>query len=152
MYGFSIFLYLGFAMVLYVIMWFMPSFSEVDLGSVIGHACVAENVDGMSFIWIPVLTFEIVMFPLAAYEALKQFKDGAWQACRLMQVMFRDSFAYFLLIVALNVTNLIVWIHVRDTLLSTTFTFHWIIDVNPRLSNVDEHSFGGTFRNSEGGH
>ncbi|KAJ3552639.1 hypothetical protein NM688_g4045 [Phlebia brevispora] len=123
MYTLSTLLCLAFAAELYVAVTFSPTFISVDLGPVIGNACVTENTTKMSFIWIPILTFEIIVFLLALYKGLEQLRNGAIQASRLMQVMIRDSFAYFFIIVAIDIVNLIAWIHIRATLRSVTFTF-----------------------------
>ncbi|KAJ3534775.1 hypothetical protein NM688_g7082 [Phlebia brevispora] len=123
MYALSTLLALAFGAELYVAVSFSPTFIAVDLGSPIGNVCVTENTSKMSFVWIPILTFEIIVFLLALYKGIEQFRNGAIQASGLMQVMIRDSFAYFLIIVAVDIANLIAWIHVRPTLRSVTFTF-----------------------------
>ncbi|KAJ3552635.1 hypothetical protein NM688_g4043 [Phlebia brevispora] len=113
----------AFAAELYIAVRFTPTFLAVSLGPPIGSVCVTQDMTKLTFIWIPILIFEIVVFLLALYKGLQQVQQRAIYASQLMQIMLRDSFAYFLIIVAIDIVNLIVWIHVRATLRSVTWTF-----------------------------
>ena len=44
---------------------------------------------------IPVLVLEIIVFLLAAYKGILELKNGAMYAPRLLQILIRDSLAYF---------------------------------------------------------
>ena len=48
---------------------------------------------------IPIVTFEVAIFLLVLYKTIEEYKsDGlVLQGSRLLQVLVRDSFAYFIM-------------------------------------------------------
>ncbi|KAF7797234.1 hypothetical protein EIP86_008426 [Pleurotus ostreatoroseus] len=70
---------------------------------------------------LPMIVFEAVVFLLAAYKGVQEWLNGILQRSRLMRIMIRDSLAYFIIIVALDVVNFVIWLHARESLVSVTF-------------------------------
>ena len=60
-------------------------------------ALLAESSRSNILCRIPVLVFEIIAFLLALYKGVEQLRNGAMRNSGLLQMMIRDSFAYFFL-------------------------------------------------------
>ncbi|KDQ60217.1 hypothetical protein JAAARDRAFT_32592 [Jaapia argillacea MUCL 33604] len=63
-------------------------------------------------LWIPIMTFESILFALALYKSACRFRstvpDG-WTGVSLLDVMIRDSVLYFFVTFAAYLMNAVVW-------------------------------------------
>ncbi|KDQ60213.1 hypothetical protein JAAARDRAFT_32589 [Jaapia argillacea MUCL 33604] len=63
-------------------------------------------------LWIPIITFESILFALALYKSACRFCStvpGGWTGVSLLDVMIRDSVLYFFVTFAVYLTNAVVW-------------------------------------------
>ncbi|KDQ53609.1 hypothetical protein JAAARDRAFT_430099 [Jaapia argillacea MUCL 33604] len=83
------------------------------------HMCIMTNVPSYYFaFWLCTTAFDALLFGLAAYEGFKDFSakrragtlgKGKWLRNTLMGVLLRDTFTYYLIVLALYIANAMVW-------------------------------------------
>ncbi|KAF7289752.1 hypothetical protein MIND_01348800 [Mycena indigotica] len=76
--------------------------------------------------WIPMLFFESLLCVLALYRGLRTFRASVslYQSGRhLVTILIRDSVLYFIVMFASYLTNLMVWLLARQTLLEVPIAF-----------------------------
>ncbi|PFH47895.1 hypothetical protein AMATHDRAFT_66576 [Amanita thiersii Skay4041] len=91
------------------------------------HVCLPLNVSSHFYaFWIPILFFETFLCILAIYRGFQTFKtDGSLfqSGRRLVGILIRDSVMYFIVMCATYLTNLLVWVLARQTLLEIPIGF-----------------------------
>ncbi|RDB17439.1 hypothetical protein Hypma_001612 [Hypsizygus marmoreus] len=89
--------------------------------------CVPSDVSTHFFaFWIPMLAFETLLCGLAIFKGYQTFKSSSspfLSGKHLVSILIRDSILYFLVMFATYLTNLLVWITARQTLLEIPIGF-----------------------------
>ncbi|KAJ7050358.1 hypothetical protein C8F01DRAFT_1264234 [Mycena amicta] len=89
--------------------------------------CRPNNVPHYFFaFWLPVLLFESLLCVLALYRGFQTFRASVslYQSGRhLVAILIRDSVLYFLVMFATYLTNLLVWLIARPSLLEVPVAF-----------------------------
>ncbi|KAJ3559930.1 hypothetical protein NM688_g41 [Phlebia brevispora] len=95
---------------LYIIASFLPVFEVVNLSSSVGNFCSPErDPKGLLLLWIPLVAFETALYLLVLYKVIEHSRNGTPSASRIMQVIIRDSIAYFFIIMTVDIANFITW-------------------------------------------
>ncbi|KDQ60221.1 hypothetical protein JAAARDRAFT_109238, partial [Jaapia argillacea MUCL 33604] len=75
--------------------------------------CAIARVPSFFYgLWIPIMTFESILFALALYKSacrLRSRVPDGWTGVSLLDVMIRDSVLYFFVTFAAYLTNAVVW-------------------------------------------
>jgi hypothetical protein len=89
--------------------------------------CVAFGIPSYFYtFWIPMLAFETVLCSLALYKGFQAlvFDGSVYHSGRgLVHILIRDSVAYFLVMFATYLTNLLFWILAPEQLLEIPIGF-----------------------------
>jgi len=89
--------------------------------------CVPHNLSDHFFVfWIPMLAFETLLCGLALFRGYQTFRssNGPFASGKhIVGILIRDSLLYFLVMFATYLTNLLVWIGLRQSLLEIPIGF-----------------------------
>jgi len=78
------------------------------------HFCVVTSIPSFFYAtWIPIVTFETLLFSLALFKGYQSWKSEVptgWSGQVALNILIRDSILYFLVVFATYLTNMFIWI------------------------------------------
>jgi len=131
--------------------------SPIDLPH--GRFCLVDSVDNSLFaFWIPILSFESLLFGLAFVHGYREYMHGwrdtevfkVFDTRRLSNILVQDSILYFLAVGSVYLAYLVLWITEHSTLLEAVSAFSVVLSsalgsrLILHLREADERQFSNS--------
>ncbi|KAI0792499.1 hypothetical protein C8Q75DRAFT_753174 [Abortiporus biennis] len=121
--------------------------------------CVPTHVESYAWsFWLPMIIYESTVFLLAISKAIRMANGRPTRRSNFTYILFRDSILYFAPVLAVMLTNCIIWAR-RDLALSVAFPstlfpvhgilgFRMLINIQRAASSWNDSFLSDTFHSS----